>query len=152
MVFKNFMGEALKEAKKAYLADEVPVGAVLVLDNKIIARNFNRMREKNTPLAHAEILVIQEALYKLKAKFLTSCYLYVTLEPCNFCAAAIALVRIKRVFWGASDEKFGAIENNSCLFTGKKGLNHIPESYGDLKEKESIKLLRDFFQKKRSGA
>lgn len=152
MNFKTFMSEAFKEAEKAFYNDEVPVGAVLVQNNSIIARNYNRMKEQQNPLAHAEFLVIQEGQQQLNEKFLASCDLYVTLEPCNFCAAAISLVRIKRIFWGASDEKFGAVENNSRLFSGQKGLFCKPESYGGLAEEKSAKLMRDFFLKKRSGA
>ena len=152
MVFKTFMLEALQEAEKAFAKDEVPVGAVLVQNNSIIARNHNQMKGQNTPLAHAEFLVIQEGLQKLNQKFLTSCDLYVTLEPCNFCASALSLVRIKRIFWGAADEKFGSLENNSRLFTGQKGLFHIPENYGGFDNKKCTKLLRDFFLRKRDGA
>jgi tRNA(adenine34) deaminase len=151
-MFKNFMAEALLEAKKAYEKDEVPVGAILVQNNSIIARSHNKMKVQKNPLAHAEFLVIQEGLDKLNEKFLHSCDLYVTLEPCNFCTAAISLVRIKRIFWGASDEKFGAIENNSKLFFGQKGLFHIPENYGGFAEEKCTKLMREFFLNKRSGA
>jgi tRNA(adenine34) deaminase len=152
MFFKNFMKEALNEAKKAFIAEEVPVGALLVLNNSIITRNHNRVKQNNNPLAHAEILVLLEAMEKLKSNFLTSCDLYVTLEPCNFCAAALSLARVRRVFWGASDEKFGALENNSSLYNGCKGLFHIPENYGGFNEKESLDLMRKFFLDKRHGA
>ena len=105
---EKFMKEALKEAKKAYAIEEVPVGAVIVKDGKIIARAYNKKETKKTATSHAEILAIEKACKKLDSWRLTDCEMYVTLEPCSMCAGALINSRIKKLYIGTQDEKTGA--------------------------------------------
>lgn len=143
----KYMEAALKEAEKAKLKDEVPIGAVIVYDGKIIARAHNLREEKQCSTAHAEILAIQKACKKLKSWRLENCELYVTLEPCPMCAGAILQSRIKKVVYGAVDYKGGSIE--SCMkMYDVKGYNHYPETYYEANEKCS-QVLKDFFREKR---
>ncbi|MBU6140703.1 MAG: nucleoside deaminase [Proteobacteria bacterium] len=141
------MFAALEQAKIAISRDEVPVGAVLVKNKKIIASNFNRNRSLSDPTAHAEILVIRESAKILGSHRLDGCDIYVTLEPCIMCAAAISLARIRRIYYSASDEKFGAVE--SGFFTKTSSCYHRPEIYSGFCEKDSALLLKNFFEKKR---
>lgn len=139
-----FMLEAIKEAKKAFDADEVPVGAVIVCNNKIIARAHNLTERLNDVTAHAEMQAITSASNFLNGKYLNECTLYVTLEPCVMCAGAIAWAQIGKLVYGASDTKRGF-----NLLNEKKILHPKTEvKYGILKE-ESAALLKTFFQKKR---
>jgi tRNA(Arg) A34 adenosine deaminase TadA len=140
------MEVALDEARAAGARGEVPVGAVIVREGKILARNGNRNRELADPTAHAETLVIREAAHALRNERLGDCDLYVSLEPCTMCAAAISFARIRRLYFGARDEKGGAVEHGVRFFTSPT-CHHAPEIYGGLSESESAALLRGFFER-----
>ncbi len=140
----DFMKVAIEEAKKAYLKGEVPVGAVIVKDNEIIARAHNLCESLNQATAHAEVLVIDEASKKLKSQRLLDCELYVTLEPCPMCAGAIINSRIKKVYFGAYDEKSGSVGSKINLFFC--GFNHTPNFKGGILEDECLSILKSFFQ------
>ena len=144
----KFMLEALREANKALEIDEVPVGCVIVKDNKIIARAHNIKEKTNNPAGHAELLAIQKACKKLDNWRLNDCELYVTLEPCLMCCGAIVQSRIKRVYYGAKDEKAGGVESIAYTFD-LQGLNHHVSYEGQVLEKECQKLLSDYFKSKR---
>jgi len=144
----NFMDLALDEARKAAGSGEVPVGAVLVRDGVVIAAAANNPIGAHDPTAHAEIRVIREACAQLQSERLTGCDLYVTLEPCAMCAAAISFARIRRVYYGAADEKGGAVEHGTRFFQSAI-CHHAPEVYSGIGEQEASKLLRDFFQQRR---
>lgn len=139
------MQKAYEQARQAFLKNEVPVGAVLVQNGKIIAAAHNLIEHRKNPLSHAEILVIEQALYS--KKYLTDCDLYVTLEPCCLCAGAIALTRVRRVYFGAYDPKGGYVEHNGRIFETSC---HKPEVYGGIMEKMCQDILSDFFNKLRS--
>ena len=143
-----FMGEALKQAKLSFKDDEVPIGAVLVYQNKIIARGHNLSIAKHDPSAHAEILTIRDGGQYLKNYRLLNCSLYVTLEPCVMCIGAIFHARISNLIFGAYDFKTGACESVVNL-DGNQDLNHHCVIHGGILEKESKKLLQDFFKTKR---
>lgn len=143
-----FMNEALKEAKKSYLLDEVPVGAIVVKDNKIIARGHNLREKKSDPTAHAEIVAIKKACKKLNSWRLVGCKIYVTLEPCSMCAGAIMWARIDEVIYGAKDLKGGALGTCFNLYE-QKGLNHYPKIKKGILEQETSAILIDFFKNKR---
>jgi len=142
------MDIALEEAKSAALRGEVPIGAVLVHDGEIIARAGNRTRELNDITAHAEVLVIRQAGETLQSERLIDCDLYVTLEPCAMCAAAISFARIRRLYYGAADPKGGGVEYGPRFYT-QPTCHHVPEIYTGFSEEESQALLRDFFREKR---
>lgn len=144
-MFNEYMKQAINEAKSAFSANEVPVGAVLVCDNKIIAKSHNLTVQKNNPLYHAEVNVINEGLLKLNVTYLNNCSIYVTKEPCIMCMGAIINARVKRVYFGAYDVKYGASEELLRLMS-QKMVNHYPEIYGGIMEKECKKLLEDFFR------
>lgn len=144
----HFMDQALGEAQEAALRNEVPIGAVLVLDGRVIARSGNRTRELNDVTAHAEIAVIRMACEELGQERLVGADLYVTLEPCTMCAAAISFARIRRLYYGANDAKGGAVESGVRFFN-QPTCHHAPEVYSGLAEVESAEILRDFFQGKR---
>lgn len=140
---------ALEEAKAAAQRGEVPVGAVLVdAAGSVLSRDGNRVLELRDPTAHAELLVIRAAARRLGSERLTGCQLYVTLEPCAMCAAAISFARIARLYFGASDEKGGAVEHGVRFFT-QNTCHHAPEVYGGIGEVEAAALLRGFFQSRR---
>ncbi len=145
---EKFMKVALKEAYKSFELDEVPVGVVIVKDDKIIARGHNLRETKQDPTGHAEIIAIKKTSKKLKSWRLIDCTLYVTLEPCSMCAGAIMWSRIKRVVYGAKDIKGGAIGSSFNLFE-QKGINHKPEVTSGVLENEASTLLKDFFKLKR---
>ena len=145
---RGFMMEAFAEAEAAAARGEVPIGAVIVRDGKVIARNGNRTVELNDPTAHAELLSIREACNGLGSQRLAGCDLYVTLEPCPMCAAAISFARIRRLYYGAEDPKGGGVESG-VRFYGDPTCHHAPEVYSGLGEQESGRLLRDFFAAKR---
>ena len=145
---KSFMDLAIEEAHKARLRGEVPIGAVLVKDGEVIARAGNRTIKHNDPTAHAEILVIREACEKLGNQRLNDCDLYVTLEPCPMCAAAISFARIRRLYYGAADIKGGAVDNGPCLYN-QPICHHAPEVYSGFAETECATLLREFFLQRR---
>lgn len=144
----HFMDQALDEAQEAALRNEVPIGAVLVLDGRVVARSGNRTRELNDVTAHAEIAVIRMACEELGQERLVGADLYVTLEPCTMCAAAISFARIRRLYYGANDAKGGAVESGVRFFN-QPTCHHAPEVYSGMAEVESAEILRGFFQGKR---
>ncbi|WP_416368736.1 nucleoside deaminase [Tritonibacter mobilis] len=149
MEFRSFMAEALDEARAAAARGEVPVGAVLVSpEGKVVARAGNRTRELNDPTAHAEVLVIRAACAALGSERLLGHDLYVTLEPCAMCAAAIAAARIARVYYGASDPKSGGVAHGACVFDHPQS-HHAPEVYEGFSAAQSEALLRAFFALRR---
>ena len=145
---QSFMDDALAEARSAQAADEVPVGCVIVREGAVIARAGNRTLRDRDPTAHAEMLAIRTAAGALGSERLTDCDLYVTLEPCAMCAAAISFARIRRLYYGAGDPKGGAVENGVRLFASPT-CHHRPEVYGGMGESEAGALLKDFFKAKR---
>ena len=144
----SFMDDALAEAHAAAAASEVPVGAVIVRDGAVVARAGNRTLRDRDPTAHAELLAIRAAAAALGTERLTDCDLYVTLEPCAMCAAAISFARIRRLYYGAADPKGGAVEHGVRFFSAPT-CHHRPEVYGGLSESEAATLLRDFFKARR---
>jgi len=142
---KKFMKEALKEAKKAYEKLEVPVGAVIVKEGKIIARAHNLKETKTDTTKHAEILAIQKASKKLKSWRLLDCDMYVTLEPCSMCSGGIINSRIRKVYIGALDEKTGAAGSVLNLFEDYK-FNHKVEVEKNIMKEECENILKDFFK------
>lgn len=148
-MFKSHMDAALEQARAAAQRGEVPVGAVLVApDGRIAARAGNRTRELSDPTAHAEILVLREACAAGKTERLQGFDLYVTLEPCAMCAAAIAAARLRRVYYGASDPKSGGVAHGACVFSHPQA-HHTPEIYEGIGEVEAAELLRAFFSHRR---
>lgn len=145
---EKFMALALKEAEKARKIDEVPVGAVIVLNGEVIARAYNKREQNNDPLGHAEIRAIKKASKKLNNWRLVDCELYVTLEPCLMCTGAIINSRIKRVIYGTSDPKGGAIESSLNLMD-IKNINHYPEITKNVLQKECSEILKNYFKNKR---
>src|SRR5581483_2224650 len=131
----SFMDDALAEAHGAAAASEVPVGAVVVRDGVVVTRAGNRTVRDRDPTAHAEILAIRAAAAALGTERLTDCDLYVTLEPCAMCAAAISFARLRRLYYGAADPKGGAVENGVRFFSSPT-CHHRPEVYGGLSESE----------------
>ena len=146
-MFNKYMNEALSLAKQAAKLDEVPVGAVIVKNGEIIAAAHNRRQTDKNALSHAECEAIKEACKKLGSWRLDDCDLYVTLEPCPMCAGAIINSRIRRVYFGATDERFGACGSVVDLFNSP--FNHKVECYIGIMEKECSEVLSDFFSKKR---
>ena len=143
------MGLALAEAEAAAARGDVPVGAVLVDgDGRVLAAAGNRVEADRDPTAHAEMLALRAAAASLDATRLTECNLYVTLEPCAMCAAAIALARLRRLYFGAYDPKGGAVEHGPRLFD-QPTTHHRPEIYGGIEERRAGELLRIFFQTRR---
>ena len=143
-----YMKQALKEAEKAYKKLEVPVGAIIVKDEKIIARAHNQKETKTDTTKHAEILAIQKASKKLKSWRLIDCEMYVTLEPCSMCAGAMINSRIKKVYIGAKDEKTGAVGSVLNLFNDYT-FNHKVEVETGIMEKECQEILKQFFKELR---
>ena len=146
---EKFMKEALKEAKKAYEKEEVPVGAVIVKDGKIIAKAHNLKELKNDTTKHAEMLAIQKASKKLNSWRLIDCEMYVTLEPCTMCVGAIINSRIKKIYFGTSDEKTGACGSVLNLPEDYK-FNHIVQVEKYILKDECEKILKDFFKELRN--
>ena len=142
------MAVALAEAGKAILAGEVPIGAVIVKDGKIIAAAHNAPRTLTDPTAHAEVLAIRAAAAALGSERLEGCELWVTLEPCAMCAGAIAHARIARLYYAASDPKGGAVEHGARVFEQAQCL-HRPQVYSGMGEDQAAELLRNFFKSKR---
>ena len=145
----NFMERAIEVAKRAAARGEVPVGAVIVENGKLLVQAGNRIEVDKDPTAHAEILVIRAAAEALNKPRLIGCDLYVTLEPCAMCAAAISFARIRRLYFGAYDPKGGGVENGSRFF-GQSTCHHAPEVYGGISEGKCGELLKDFFRKLRN--
>jgi len=148
-IYSGFMRLALEQAKLSYTEDEVPVGAVVVYENKIIGVGRNKSISQNNPIAHAEIVAIQQASNYLKNYRLVNCDLYVTLEPCIMCLGAIFHARINRLFFGAWDNKTGACGGKINLAQDKT-LNHHCTSAGGILEEQSSRLLQNFFKEKRA--
>lgn len=144
----SYMDEALAQASAAAQRGEVPVGAVIVKDRRIIAAAGNRTLERHDPSAHAELLAIREACTVFQSQRLSDCDLYVTLEPCTLCAAAISFARIRRLYFGAEDPKAGAVVNGVRFFS-QPTCHHSPEVYSGLSETRSAEMLRRFFQARR---
>jgi tRNA(adenine34) deaminase len=148
MASPSFMQVALDEARAAAARGEVPVGCVIVRDGKAIARAGNRSFVDRDPTAHAELLTIRQAAAVLGSQRLTDCDLYVTLEPCAMCAAAMSFARIRRLYYGAADPKGGAVDNGVRFFS-QPTCHHRPEVYGGIDETEAATLLKDFFSARR---
>lgn len=146
---EKFMKEAIKQAKKAYDKEEIPVGAVIVKDGKIIARGYNKKEEKKDTTQHAEIIAIQKASRKIGAWRLQDCEMYVTLEPCAMCTGALIQARLKRVYIGTMDSKTGACGSVLNLLEDYK-FNHKVEVETNIMQKECEKILKDFFKYLRS--
>ena len=144
----RFMKEAIKEAKKAELIDEVPIGCVIVKDDKVIARGHNVRESKKTPLGHAEIIAIDKASKKLGAWRLQDCDIYITLEPCIMCAGAIIQSRIRHIYFGAKDFKGGAL-GSSINVLDAKDINHHPEVTSSVLEEECSNIISEYFKRKR---
>lgn len=139
---------AFAEAEAAALRGEVPVGAVVVKDGEIIARAGNRVEERSDPTAHAEVLAIRQAGDILGSPRLIDCDLYVTLEPCPMCAAAISFARIRRLYYGAYDPKGGAVDHGPRLFQ-QAICHHAPEVIGGMEERRASEMLKGFFTSRR---
>lgn len=144
------MEMALEEARAAGERGEVPIGAVVVIDGAPVAASGNRTRELNDITAHAEIAAIRMACEKLGQERLVGADLYVTLEPCTMCAAAISFARIRRLYYGAEDPKGGAVDNG-VRFYAQPTCHHTPEVYSGFNETESADMLRAFFSERRDG-
>ena len=144
----NFMEMALEEARAAAARGEVPVGCVVVREGEVLARAGNRTLADKDPTAHAELLAIRAAAQSLGSERLTGCDLYVTLEPCAMCAAAMSFARVRRLYFGAADSKGGAVENGGRFFS-QATCHHRPEVYGGIGESDAAALLRDFFAARR---
>ncbi|PHQ84358.1 MAG: tRNA-specific adenosine deaminase [Thalassobium sp.] len=149
MTFRSHMDSALSEARAAAARGEVPVGAVIVdAGGRVLAAAGNRTRELNDPTAHAEMLAIRAACAALDQERLTGCDLYVTLEPCPMCAAAISNARIARLYYGASDPKSGGVAHGARVFTHPQ-CHHAPEVYDGISAQAAAALLSDFFANRR---
>ena len=144
----KFMHAAIREAEKALKEDEVPIGAAIVMDGKIIARAHNRTEKTNLATAHAEILAINKACRKKKSWRLDNADIYVTVEPCAMCAGAIVNARIKNVFFGAHEHKSGCAESKYPVLTDN-GLNHTALFSGGIEEQVCANMLKSYFRSKR---
>jgi tRNA(adenine34) deaminase len=144
----SFMDLAIAESRSAQAAGEVPIGCVVVRDGGVIARASNRTLRDRDPTAHAEILAIRQAAAAIGSERLVDCDLYVTLEPCSMCAGAISFARLRRLYYGATDSKGGAVESGVRFFAAAT-CHHRPEVYGGIGEAEAAALLRDFFRERR---
>jgi tRNA(adenine34) deaminase len=148
MTAPSFMDLALKAAENAGKSGEVPIGCVIVRDDKVIASAGNRTLTDRDPTAHAEILAVREAARLTGSERLIDCDLYVTLEPCTMCAAAISLARIRRLYFGAADPKGGAVDSGVRFFASPT-CHHVPEVYSAVGESEAAAMLREFFKTRR---
>ncbi len=145
---EKFMLLAIKEAEKSAALDEVPVGAVVVKDGKVIAKGHNLREKTKDPTSHAEIVAIRKACKKLGSWRLEDCTMYVTIEPCSMCAGTLLWTRIKKIVYGAKDLKGGAIESSFRLFESKT-INHHPELVGGVLEEKCSIIMSSFFKNKR---
>jgi tRNA(Arg) A34 adenosine deaminase TadA len=145
---RHWMREALREARAASELGEVPVGAVVVRDGEVIGRGHNRRETDGDPLAHAELLALHQAAAATAGWRLLDAALFVTLEPCAMCAAAISFARIRRLYFAASDEKTGAVENGPRFFS-QAVCHHSPEVYGGIRAADAADLLKRFFGARR---
>ncbi|EBA12507.1 nucleoside deaminase [Roseobacter sp. CCS2] len=148
MDFRTYMNVALDEARVAGARGEVPVGAVIVGPDGVVAQAGNQTRERSDPTAHAEVLAIRAACAALGQERLIRCDLYVTLEPCPMCAAAISNARIARLYYGAADPKSGGVAQGPRVFSHAQ-CHHVPEVYDGIGAKASEALLKDFFAGRR---
>lgn len=148
MTARSFMDLALKQAKIAETGGEVPIGCVIVRGGAVIAEAGNRTLTDRDPTAHAEILAIRDAARTLGSERLVDCDLYVTLEPCTMCAAAISFARIRRLYYGAADPKGGAVDSGVRFFASPT-CHHAPEIYPSVGESEAATLLTNFFRARR---
>ncbi len=144
----NWMKFALKESEKAYDSGEVPVGCIIVFENRIIAKGYNQVETLSDPTAHAEMLALTSAFDTLGTKILTGCSMYVTLEPCSMCAGAIILSKLENLYFGAFDNKTGAC-GSVLNITNNSFLNHQVNVYGGVLDAECGGLLKSFFEMKR---
>ena len=147
---EKFMTIAINQAKKGALKDEVPIGAVIVVNGKVIAKAFNKTEGKKNPVKHAEIIAIEKACKKLKSWRLINAELYVTLEPCPMCAGAIVNARIKKVYFGAYESKSGCAESKYPILSDS-GLNHKVEFEGGIMQEECQAILKNYFKGKRKA-
>ena len=145
----KYMKEAIKEAKKAYKLGEIPVGCVIVYNDEIIARGYNKREKNNQAIDHAEIIAIKKASKKLNSWRLDNCKMYITLEPCVMCSGAIIQSRIPDVIYGAYDNRFGCHKSIINIFDVK--FNHNVNISGGLLENECSKLIKDFFKELRKN-
>lgn len=149
MTDNTYMELALEEARKAAVAGEVPVGAIVVAaSGEVLAMAGNETEKRNDPTAHAEMLALRAAMQLLDQPRLPECDLYVTLEPCPMCATAISFARIRRLYFGAYDPKGGGVEHGPKIFSHAT-CHHKPEIYGGLREKECGAILKGFFESRR---
>lgn len=148
---ERFMYKALKQAQVALKNDEVPVGAVIVLDGKVIARAYNKTESTNLATAHAEIRCIEKANKKLNSWRLDGCEMFVTLEPCPMCAGAIVNARIKKVYFGAYEGKSGGAISKFDILTNS-GMNHTTQFEGGVLQQECSKIIKNYFKGKRDKA
>jgi tRNA(adenine34) deaminase len=144
----SFMDTALEEARAAQARGEVPVGCVIVRGSEVIVRAGNRTMADRDPTGHAELLALRAAAATIGSERLSDCDLYVTLEPCTMCAAAMSFARIRRLYYGAADPKGGAVDNGVRFFSAPT-CHHRPEVYGGVNESEASVLLKDFFAARR---
>lgn len=144
---EEYIKEMIKEAKKSLKSDDVPVGAIIVRNGKIISRGHNEKEKKKNSIKHAEIIAIEKACKKMKTWHLDECELYVTLEPCLMCCGAIIQSRIKKIYYGIESKRFGYIESIGTLFNEKN--THKMCEVINLKNEESLEILQDFFKNKR---
>ncbi|MBX3576421.1 MAG: nucleoside deaminase [Rhizobiaceae bacterium] len=148
MTRPDFMAAAFAEASAARDRGEVPIGAAIALDGRLIAQAGNRTLELSDPTAHAEMLAIRQAAATLGSQRLSGADLYVTLEPCPMCAAAISFARLRRLYFGATDAKGGAVVSGVRLFS-QPTCHHAPDVYPGIGESQAADLLRDFFRERR---
>lgn len=146
---EEYMSLALKEAFKAKKIDEVPVGCIIVKNDKVLARAYNQKIRKKDPTSHAEIECIKKACNKLKSYYLDDCDMYITLEPCMMCTGAIIQSRLRKIYIGTKDPKGGSIVSSIELST-VKNINHYPEIEIGILQEECSKILKDFFKEKRN--
>lgn len=147
---EKYMKIALKEAEKAFKEDEIPIGAIIVKEGKVIAKAHNKKEKKKLPTSHAEIEAIQKACKKLDSKYLNDCTLYVTLEPCPMCAGAIIMARLKTVVFGAYDPKGGSLRSTLKMYE-IQGFNHYPQVVENILSDQCAKILKDYFKNKRKS-
>lgn len=146
---EKYIRLAILEAKKALIKDEVPIGCVIVKDDKVIARGYNLRETKQNVIKHAEIVALEKACKKLNSWRLVDCEMYITLEPCPMCAGAIYQARIKKVVFGADDFKGGALGGNFDMY--KEKLNHYPEVVKNVLKDECSSLISSYFKSKRNN-
>ena len=149
MTQNKFMAMAIEEAKKGLKIGEIPIGCVITnKEGKVLARSHNSVVSRKDPVGHAELNAIREACEMINSDRLVDCNIYVTLEPCIMCASAISKAKLKRLYYGADDLKYGSINGNINFFLSKN-CNHLPEIYDNICSESCNKLLTDFFKERR---